>query len=161
MRVLNLFSFFSILFLLVSCGEKEDRTVEVDETVATQVEFQDPNEAIDNWTVAWNSNDPSQIQALTADDAVVVIDGHEMPKDSIASFIQEGGSIMKNLKTTSLKKGSNENFAYDTGTYTHTYTTDTTQQYQGSYTFIWERTNDESEWRVKAMNITNAQPEGN
>ena len=60
---------------------------------------------------------------------------------------------MKDLEMRSLKKGSTDHLAYDTGVYTHSYTTDTTK-YQGSYTFIWERTDDDSEWKVKAMNIS-------
>lgn len=161
MKMFKLFSIFSILLMFISCGEKEDRSMEMDDTAETDMEFQDPDEAIENWTMAWNSNDPSQIQGLTADDVVLVVDGHEMPKDSIASFIQEGGSIIKNLETKSLKKGSTETIAYDTGTFTHTYTTDSTQQYQGSYTFIWERSNEDNDWKVKAMNISNARPEDN
>lgn len=161
MKMLNLFSFFSLLLLLASCGEKESQQVEADDTLATQQEFQDPDEAIENWTNAWNSNDPTQIQAQTADDVVVVIDGQEMPKDSIPGFIEEGGTMMKDLQVMSLKKGSTDNIAYDTGTFTHTTTTDTTQQHQGTYTFIWERTDDENEWKVKAMNIANVYPEDN
>ena len=156
MKMLNLFALFSLL-LLLSCGEKESRDAEMEDMTAVPQEFQDPDEAIENWAAAWNSNEPERIQSLTAPDVVVVIDGYEMPKDSIDSFI-ESGSVMKDLVMRSLKKGSTDNIAYDTGTYSHTYTTDTTQ-YKGSYTFIWERANDENEWKVKAINISNLQPE--
>lgn len=159
MKMFNLFSFFSILLFVASCGDKEERTVELDDTVATEMEYQDPDEAVENWATVWNSNDPAQIQAHTAEDVVVVLNGTELPKDSIGAFIQASGTAMKDLKMISLKKGSSENIAYDTGTYSHTYSTDSTTQYRGSYTFIWERSNDENEWKVKAMNISNVQPE--
>ena len=157
MKMPNLFALFSLL-LLISCGEKESRDVEMEDMTAVPQEFQDPDEAIENWAAAWNSNEPENINSLLAQDVVVVLNGYEMPKDSIGGFIEGAGSEMKDLEMRSLKRGSTENMAYDTGTYTHTYTTDTTQ-YQGSYTFIWERANDENEWKVKAINISDVQPE--
>ncbi len=160
MKALNLFSFFSLLLLLASCGEKEGREVEMDDTLATEQEFQDPDEAMSNWHNAWNSQDPQQIQALAASDAVLVLNGREVPTDSIPGFFQDAGSAVKDLQLRSLKKGSTDNLAYDTGVYNHIYVNDTTQ-FQGTYTFIWERDDDEDEWKVKAMNIANLNPEDN
>ena len=152
MKTLKLIPLMLLGFLLGACGEKRE-VDDSDKMETTQQEFQDPEEAMTNWNNAWNTQDPQQIQALTASDAVLVLNGNEVPADSIPGFYQAAGSTMKDLQLRSLKKGITDHMAYDTGTYNHRYTNDTTH-YQGSYTFIWERTEDESEWKVKAMNIT-------
>ncbi len=153
MKTLKLIPLMSLIFLLISCEEKrEEERVKME--AETQQDFQDPDEAMTNWHNAWNSQDPQQIESLAASDAVLVLDGREVPADSISGFYQEGGSAMKDLQLRSLKKGSTDHFAYDTGVYNHTYENDTAR-YEGSYTFIWERTDDENEWKVKAMNISN------
>ena len=158
MKALKLFPVLALFIFLGSCGEKENRDVEVaeDNLLATQ-EVPDPDEVINDWSEAWNSNDPAQVQAMTAPDAVLVLNGNEFPQDSLAGWVQAATSAMKDLQMQSLKKGSADNFAFDTGTYSHTYTDDTTR-YEGTYTFIWERSNEDNEWMVKVMNISNAQP---
>lgn len=151
MKTLKLTPLF-LVFLLGACGEKREAD-DSDTMETTQQVFQDPEEAMTKWNNAWNSQDPQQIQILTASDAVLVLNGNEVSADSIPGFYQAAGSTMKDLQLRSLKKGISDYMAYDTGTYNHSYTNDTTS-YKGSYTFIWERTADESEWKVKAMNIT-------
>lgn len=152
MKTLKLIPLMFLVFILGACGEK--REVDDSEKMeTTQQEFQDPEEAMTNWSKAWNTQDPQQIQALTASDAVLVLNGNEVKADSIPGFYKAAGSTMKDLQLRSLKKGVTDYMAYDTGTYNHSYTNDTTR-YEGSYTFIWERTENESEWKVKAMNIT-------
>ncbi|QED38630.1 nuclear transport factor 2 family protein [Antarcticibacterium arcticum] len=152
MKTFNLIPLMAFVFLMGACGEK--REPEAPEAVAeSPQEFQDPNDAMSSWHNAWNSRDPKQIQGLAASDAVLVLNGREVPADSLAGFYQEAGSVMKDLELRSLKKGSTDHLAYDTGLFTHSYTTDTTK-YRGSYTFVWERTDEDNEWKVKAMNIS-------
>jgi len=152
MKTLKLIPLMFLVFLLGVCGEKRE-VDDSEQMETTQQEFQDPEEAMTNWNKAWNTQDPQQIQALTALDAVLVLNGNEVTADSIPGFYQAAGSTIKDLQLRSLKKGVTDYMAYDTGTYNHSNTNDTTR-YEGSYTFIWERTENESEWKVKAMNIT-------
>ncbi|MGM0933156.1 MAG: hypothetical protein ACQEWD_06905 [Bacteroidota bacterium] len=95
---------------------------------------------------------------MTADDAVLVLNGNEFPQDSLRGWIDAATSAMQDLELRTVKKEVTDYVAYDTGIYSHTYTDDTTQ-YAGSYTFIWERSDEENDWKVKVMNIAEAQPE--
>lgn len=144
----------SLLFLLGACGEnREAENTEAETETVTEQEFQDPEEARKAWSDAWNTRNTQQIQALAASDAVLVLNGREVPPDSLPGFYEGAGSVMDDLDLRSLKKGSTDHIAYDTGVYDHTYVNDTTR-YEGSYTFIWERGDDENEWKVKAMNLS-------
>lgn len=129
-----------------------------EENLVTTKEVPDANEVIEGWGDAWNSNDPAQVRAMTADDAVLVLNGNEFPQDSLRGWIDAATSAMQDLELRTVKKEVTDYVAYDTGIYSHTYTDDTTQ-YAGSYTFIWERSDEENDWKVKVMNIAEAQPE--
>lgn len=129
-----------------------------EENLVTTKEVPDANEVIEGWGDAWNSNDPAQVRAMTADDAILVLNGNEFPQDSLRGWIDAATSAMQDLELRTVKKEITDYVAYDTGTYSHTYTDDTTQ-YAGSYTFIWERSDEENDWKVKVMNIAEAQPE--
>ena len=117
----------------------------------TQEEYTDPDQVIADWSKAWNSNDPQMVDDMIADDAVLVLDGKEVQQDSISAWMERTSTFMKDLNMRSQKKGTGDRMAYDVGSYTHTYTNDSTQ-YKGYYTFIWER--DGSDWQVKVMNIS-------
>lgn len=162
MRKLNLFSFLALLIFFISCGENENRDVteaEVEDMLTVQ-ETPDSEEILEDWNQAWNSNDPARVQAMVADDAVLVLNGNEFPQDSLGAWIQAATAAMRDLELQSLKEGSTGNLAYDTGIFSHTYANDTTQ-YAGSYTFIWEQSNEEeNDWKVKVMNIADAQALG-
>ncbi|MDR9457864.1 MAG: nuclear transport factor 2 family protein [Salegentibacter sp.] len=129
-----------------------------EENLVTTKEVPDANEVIEGWGDAWNSNDPAQVRAMTADDAILVLNGNEFPQDSLRGWIDAATSAMQDLELRTVKKEVTDYVAYDTGIYSHTYTDDTTQ-YAGSYTFIWERSDEENDWKVKVMNIAEAQPE--
>lgn len=141
-----------LVFFLGSCGENREAE-EMETEVEMEQEVQDPEEAMTNWKDAWNSQDPQQIEEQAASDAVLVLNGAEVPTDSLPGFYEGAGTSMEDLELRSLKKGSTDHMAYDTGIYTHTYVNDTTR-HEGSYTFIWERADDENEWKVTAMNIS-------
>lgn len=161
MRTLKLFSFFTLFIFLYSCGETENREAEMEEEdMVTTQEVPDADEAIEGWGDAWNSNDPEQVRAMTADDAILVLNGQEFPQDSVGVWIDEATSVMEDLELRTIRKETTDDVAYATGIYTHSYTEDTTQ-YAGSYTFIWERSDEENDWKVKVMNIAEAQPQEN
>lgn len=114
MKTLKLNPLLSLLFLLGAFGE--NREAEKTETEAvTEQEFQDPEDAMTSWNKAWNSGDPKQIEGLAASDAVLVLNGREVPVDSIPGFYQDAGSVIKDLELRSLKEGSTDQVAYDTG----------------------------------------------
>ncbi|MFN4763184.1 nuclear transport factor 2 family protein [Gillisia sp. Q332] len=160
MKTIELFSFFTLFIFLYSCGETENRNTEMEqEDMITTQKVPDADEAIKGWENAWNSKDPEQVRAMTADDVVLVLNGQEFPQDSLGAWIDAATLAMQDLKLRSLKKETTDYVAYETGTYVHTYTDDTTH-YAGSYTFIWERSDEENDWKVKVMNIAEVQAEG-
>lgn len=156
----TLYSFFLMSLFLVfgSCGETAEREVETeDENMAVAQEIPDPEVVIRNWEQAWKSNDSTGLWEMTGEDAILVLNGNEFPKDSIASWMKTVTSQMTDLEIESLQKGFTDEIAYDTGTYSHATTTDTTHV-GGTYTFIWERSNEQNDWKVKVMNIAETQP---
>lgn len=157
MKMLNSILMFSIMLLLGACGENRSGEAE-EEAMVAETQYQDADEAMAEWKQAWDSNDPLQIMSRTADDVVLVLNGSEVPQDSIRSFLQESGSAMRDLQMNSLEKNSTDRLAYDTGTFSHGYNNDTVT-YNGSYTFIWERIENEPTWLVKVMNISGVHPE--
>lgn len=150
MKMYRLLPFLSLLLILGACQDKEREEPET-ENMETQEEYTDPDQVIADWSEAWNSNDPQRVDDMIADDAVLVLDGNEVQQDSISAWMERTSTFMKDLNMQSQKKGTGDRMAYDVGSYTHTYTNDSTQ-YKGYYTFIWER--DGSDWQVKVMNIS-------
>lgn len=150
MKMYKLLPFLGLLLILGACQDKEREEPET-ENMETEEEFTDPDQVIADWSDAWNSNDPQQVDEMIADDAVLILDGKEVQQDSMTAWMERTSTYMKNLNMRSQKKGTGEMMAYDAGSYTHTYTNDSTQ-YKGFYTFIWER--DGSEWQVKVLNIS-------
>ena len=155
MKMIRLVPLFALLLVFSGCGENQAKTGEAE---IAEEEYQDPEEAMGEWEAAWNSNDPQQLFSRTAEDAVLVLNGVEVAQDSIQSFLQNSGSAMSDLQMQSLGRNSTERMAYDTGTYSHGYINDTTT-YQGTYTFVWEREENDPGWKVKVMNISNVHPE--
>ncbi|WP_380748711.1 DUF4440 domain-containing protein [Salinimicrobium flavum] len=147
----RLLPFLALLLAFGACQDKEREEPETDDMMAEE-EYADPDQVIADWNDAWNSNDPQMVDDMIADDAVLILDGqHVEQQDSIMSWMEKTSMYMKDLNMKSQKKGTGDMMAYDVGSYTHTYTNDSTQ-YKGFYTFIWER--DGSEWQVKVLNIS-------
>lgn len=99
-----------LIFFLGSCRENR-------ETEEMEQEFPDTEEAMTNWEDAWNAKDPQRIEEQAASDAVLVLNCAEVPADSLPGFYEGAGSSMENLQLRSLKKGSTDHMAYDTGIY--------------------------------------------
>lgn len=135
------------------CGEKEERTAENEMEAA---EVPNPDEAMDGWSDAWNTNDSQRLMEYSADDAVLLIWGRQMTGDSLKTWMDSTASWMKDLRTTALMTEKDDNFAWETGTYTHGTSRNDTLSMRGTYTLIWERTEGENEgdWRVKVMDIS-------
>ena len=155
MKKLNFLSLFVLLLLIGACEQSMTREGEEQPIVPEeeQEEFEDPEVVMRDWEEAWTGNNVEELRNQTADDAVLVLNGREVVQDSITAFLEGAGAVMKDLQMQSLGSGSTDRMVYDTGTYQHTYTDDTTT-YRGSYTFIWERPEGEQEWQVAIMNIS-------
>ncbi|NJW53056.1 YybH family protein [Salinimicrobium oceani] len=149
--------FLSLLVLMVfifgACEENRNTTTEVENR-----DDMEQDEVINQWSEAWNSNNLDSIRNMTANDAVLLLNGQEVSRDSIGAWMEASAAGMRDLNMNSLYKGSRSNVAYDSGTFTHSFEGDSINtNYQGSYTFIWEREDGEDgNWKVKVMNIADS-----
>ena len=157
MKKLRFLPLIALLLLTGACEQSMNREGEEEPIVPeeAQEEFEDPEVVIQEWEDAWTSNNVEELQNLTADDAVLVLNGREVMQDSLAGFLENAGAQMQDLQMESIASGSTDRMVYDTGIYEHTYKNDTATTYRGSYTFIWERPEGEQEWQVAVMNISN------
>ena len=153
MKLIKFLPFLSMLLLFGACNERAG-TPEAEEEMVVE-EASSPDEVITRWIDAWNNNDPEVLQSMTADDVVLLMNGREIPHDSIRPWMVYSATNMENLESTSLYKGAQGNMAYDSGTFRHNFAEDT-MNYKGSYTFIWERGETEGDWKVKMMHLADS-----
>lgn len=144
----------ALLFLMGACGEnKTEEAVEEEEMVAEEVDMWDSDKAMTDWRDAWNKNDPMAVEAMTADDVTLFMNGKAHKQDSVTSWIKNSSSMMKNLKTSPVYKDKGEDFAFEAGTYIHNTQQNDTLQMKGTYTVIWER-GDDKEWAIKLIDVS-------
>ena len=149
MKLIKLAALLFMVFIL-GC---EDNTGKNMEDESTTREVQDPSAANAQWVAAWNRNAPNELDTLTAKDAVLYMEGTPMNADSIRSWYQNAAPMMKDLRTNPQEEYSTNEIAYEAGTYQHGIQNDSLNTiYEGSYVFIWKRTN--SHWKLQVMNIT-------
>lgn len=149
MKLLKFLPLIALLFLS-SCEDKKEAD-DMDE-MAGQAEIRDPSEANAQWVDAWNRNNPQELDTLTAEDAILYMEGNTMNKDSIRSWYNEAAPMMNNLRTNSEVKYSGKDVAYEAGTYEFGVKNDTMNNiYEGTYTLIWKRM--DNDWKVQVMNI--------
>lgn len=152
MKLLRIIPFLALL-MLWSCGDQEK---EADEEVVVEEEMVNPDEVISQWEQAWSSNQPQNVKDQMSGDAVLVMNGEQFPKDSLASWVDMAGSGMKDLQMTSLQKGSSDGIIYDSGTFSHNVRENDTLHFEGTYTFIWEKAEGSDEWKIALMDISDA-----
>ena len=150
MKLLRILPFLALL-LLWSCG---DQNQEAEEEVIVEEEMVNPEEVVAQWEEAWTSNDPQKVKDLMAGDVVLVMNGSQYPKDSIASWTDMAGTGMKDLKMNSLQKGSSDAIIYESGIFSHGIHENDTLHMQGTYTFIWEKAEGSEDWKVTLMDIS-------
>ncbi len=157
MKVLKLIPLFTLL-IFAAC-DNSNREANDQEGMADEANYTNPGEMNRNWIAAWNTNQPDSLEAMTADDAVLMIEGGKMyNRDSISSWYKNGAAMMRDLKTNAEAQNSDDHFAYEAGTYSHGYKNDSTNtKYEGTYVVIWER--DSLDWQVKVMSITDKTPD--
>ena len=156
MKLYKIMPLVSLLFLLGACQDQPE--VAEEEAVVVE-EVPSADEVITRWAEAWNSGDAQNVENMTADDAVLLLNGTEVPRDSIAAWLEFSGNNMRDLEMVSDYQGAQGQVAYDSGTYRHGFANDTTI-YNGTYTFIWERAEGEPEdWKVKVIHISGADEE--
>lgn len=156
MKLLKLIPLFALL-IFVSC-DNPNREADDQEEMAEE-NYTNPDDMNRNWVAAWNSNQPDSLESMTADDAVLLMEGGKMyDRDSISSWYKNGSAMIKDLKTNVELKHSDDHMAYEAGTYSHGSKNDSTDvKYEGTYVVIWER--DSLDWKVKVMSITDKTPD--
>lgn len=156
MKLLKLIPLFALL-IFASCDNPNRKTDDREEMA--EENYTNPDEMNRNWIEAWNTNQPDSLESMTADDAVLLMEGGEMyNRDSISSWYKNGAAMMKDLKTNVEIKNSNDHMAYEAGTYSHGNKNDSIgRTYEGTYVVIWER--DSLDWKVKVMSITDKAPD--
>ncbi|APG60977.1 YybH family protein [Christiangramia salexigens] len=153
MKLFRLFTIISLL-ILISCADKE---AEKEEKTTAQ-DVRKPSEVKKDWIDAWNTNNAEKLQQSTSDDAVLLMQGEAMGRDSIRSWYNESAPMMKDLRTEVKMMNYSDNIAYEGGTYVYNIKGDSLKtKYEGVYTIIWERTKDD--WQVKLMSITGKTPD--
>ncbi len=150
MKLIKLMPFMAML-IFIGCDNSSREADDADEMLAEEVTMRDPAEVNKEWEDAWNQNDPQKLESMTADDAVLFMSGEINESDSLSSWYKMVAPDMKDLKTTTESKGQGKDFAYMAGTFSHGSKQDSTEHYQGTYTFIWER--DSTDWKIKVMSI--------
>lgn len=150
MKLLKLIPLFAFLMIFVSCDDEK----KVETEVVAEAEVENPDQVFTDWTDAWNSGDAEAVRTMVADDAVLVMNGVEVPRDSIAGWIDESAGMMSNLRQSSLQKNNSGNMAYDTGTFSHGVKDNDTLQFRGTYTFIFEKPEGTEQWKAVVMDIS-------
>ncbi len=156
MKLIKLMPLLALLLFVACDNQKKDDDAE---DMAEEANYKSPAQVSSSWVGAWNNNQPDSLEAMTADDAVLLMDGGEMlNRDSISTWYKNGAAMMKDLKTTAEIKNSTDHMAYEAGTYAHHSKNDSIDNtYEGAYVVIWER--DSLDWKVKVMSITNKVPD--
>ncbi len=154
MKMYRLLPFLVLLLIFGACQDREREVADDEEMMAEEADTWDEDQAMANWRDAWNQNDAQSLEAATADDAVLLLNGKAHKQDSVSLWIQNSSSWMKDLRTTSVMKNKDDNIAYEAGTYTHATTENDTMQMGGTYTVIWERNGNQNEWSIKLMDIS-------
>lgn len=144
----------ALLLVMGSCQDREREITDENERMAEETDTWNVDEAMADWRDAWNSNDAQNLEAATADDAVLLLNGKAHRQDSVSAWIQNSSTWMKDLSTSSVMKNKTGNVAYEAGTYTHASTENDTLQASGTYTVIWERSGNQGDWSIKLMDIS-------
>lgn len=135
------------LFTILACQENTTTT-----TAETATTAADPDQLLQRWDEAWNQNNIDSLQNLLADDAVLLMEGEEYSTSEINDWMRENSQAMRDLKTEAKVKRSTGDVAYQAGTYSHGLKENDTLEFNGTFTFVWERQNDD-EWKVRLMDI--------
>ncbi len=154
MKMYKLFPILALLLAFGSCQDREREVADEDDLMVEETDNWNVDEAMANWRDDWNQNDAQKLEAATADDAVLLLNGKAHRQDSVSAWIENSSSWMKDLRTTSVMKNKAGNLAYEAGTYSHTYKENDTMQAAGTYTVIWERSGDQGDWAIKLMDIS-------
>lgn len=157
---MKLFKLFPLLALLMIIACNNNRKEPKNDQMVAETDMWQPDEGMKDWIDAWNKNDAQSLKDVTADDAVLLMDGTEVSSDSISAWIDNNSAVMKDLKTKALLENSSDKIAYQSGTYNHHLNNNDTLQYSGSYTVIWEKmeakpndTTQHNMWKIKLMDI--------
>ncbi len=101
MKIIRSISLLALLMIFGAC--ENNRNIEPEEVVV-QPEMDDPDMVFTEWEDAWNSGNAGNILRMTADDAVLVMNGTEVSRDSVASWIEGSSPLCGTSNWRRLKK---------------------------------------------------------
>lgn len=151
MKLMRIFPFLALI-VFWSCQDQKEEAEQ--EEVVVEEEVVNPDELVAQWKDAWSSNEPQNVKDMMADDVVLVLNGSQFPKDSIAPWTDAAGSSMKDLQMKALQKGHSNTIVFESGTFSHGARENDTLSFRGTYTFIWEKPEAGDEWKVTVMDIS-------
>lgn len=146
------------LLMLISCGEapeNQDEAVLAEEEIAEVPEW-DPREGMEQWADRWNRQDAAGLNAVTAEEAILLKAGETFRRDSVRVWIDTNAPVMRNLDLQPEVTDISGDIAYEAGTYTHNIANNDTLEIAGAYTIVWQR-QDDGTWKVQLMDIDEVQ----
>ena len=153
MKLIKLMPLLALFMIFGSCDNDKKSDAE-EEVVVEEKQMEDPDAVFNRWEDAWNSGNGENVRNMLADDAILVMNGEEVSKDSISGWIDESSAAMQDLQLKPIKKNNFKNVAYETGTFDHGIKENDTLRFTGTYTFIYEKPEGKDQWMVRVMNIT-------
>jgi ketosteroid isomerase-like protein len=145
MKAVHLIVVSFIVFLMFSCGTKKEE----------QVALQNTDSLIQQWTDAWNSQDPAKVMALYADDVYLFMDTIYQGKTVLEkNFVLPSVAILKNLKCVKVAEAISGDLACQSGSYSHDWTKNDsiTGSQKGYYSIVWKKQADQT-WKISDFHI--------
>lgn len=146
-----------VLLFAIACKENENKSSNSESKKET-ISVEKLSASFDS---VWNHKDSTGVVGLLTDDAILLSGRMAIiGKDSlIKHFVSQQMPITNNLKVKFLQTGSNENIAYEAGTWTMQVAIPGKAPFDqsGNYSFIWKKQTD-GKWKVSLMEIEDYAP---
>jgi ketosteroid isomerase-like protein len=113
----------------------------------------DTDMLLQHWNNAWNQNDVEFLQASLAENAHLFLHGQSLPSEVLHQWLSENSALLINLQTDIIKTNKTSDVVYQAGTYTHGIQGNDGPERSGTFTFIWERQQNNS-MKIALIDIT-------
>ena len=145
MKAVQLIIVSFIVFLMFSCGNKQEE----------QVTLQNTDSLLQQWTDAWNSQDAAKVMALYADDVHLFMDTVYRGKAVLEKeFVLPSVAILRNLKCEKVVEAISGDLASQSGSYYHDWTKNDSivGNQKGYYSILWKKQADQT-WKIADFHI--------
>jgi ketosteroid isomerase-like protein len=146
MKPLPVLALFVLWFFSCQSEDPSQHTVEESEPANTP-------ELLQQWNNAWNQNDVEFLQASLAENAHLFLHGQSLPSEVLHQWLSENSALLINLQTDIIKTNKTSDVVYQAGTYTHGIQGSDGPERSGTFTFIWERQQNNS-MKIALIDIT-------